>query len=188
MAGLSFPFWRGLALGGLGAGLLLVASAFAVMQLLPSPLQRFRAPLFSMELPAGWTCELEGNEFICRKGAPPYGVLAIIAMKYRGPDDTLTAYREHVAKPIMREDRDGTEHPSRVVSVGEINLAGNVWINALHEESEVRNYLTRYLATITPNAAVLVTFSAHRDRYEIERSDLETLMNTLIIYYRREQI
>jgi hypothetical protein len=160
-------------LAGLG-GIGLVAARFIA----PSePLPRFIADTFEFTLAPAWECDLEETEYVCSKGKPPHEAIAIIAMKRRGPNDNLEAYKDHLSKP---QDQDGT--PSTIRTVTRRTLAGYEWIEAVHVSSEVRNYITIYLATVTSQVGVLATFSVHRDHEETGRREMDMMMSSLKIH------
>ena len=52
-----------------------------------------------------------------------------------------------------------------VYKSAQLKVNDQPWLDALHGNSEVQNYLTRYLATIKDQIAILVTFSAHNKYY-----------------------
>jgi hypothetical protein len=163
-----------LTLAGLG-GMGLVAARF----LTPAePLPRFIADTFEFTLAPAWACDLEETEYVCWKGKPPHEAIAIIAMKRRGPEDNLAAYKEHLSRP--NPDQDGT--PSTIRSVRRRTLAGYEWIEAVHVSSEIRNYITIYLATVTSQVGVVATFSIHRDHEEAGRREMDIMMSSLKIH------
>jgi hypothetical protein len=48
--------------------------------------------------------------------------------------------------------------------------------------SEIRNYITIYLATVTSQVGVLATFSIHRDHEEAGRREMDIMMSSLKIH------
>ena len=137
-----------LTLAGLG-GMGLVAAQFLAP---PAPLPRFIADTFEFTLAPAWACDLEETEYVCWKGKPPHEVIAVIAMKRRGPQDNLAAYEEHLRTP--QPGQDGA--PSMIRSVERRKLAGYEWVEAVHVSSEIRNYITIYLATATSQVRAAV--------------------------------
>ena len=163
-----------LTLAALGAAGLLAAQFLA-----PSPpLPRFITDTFEFTLAPGWSCDLDQTEYVCWKGKPPRDALAVIALKRRGPQDNLGAYEEHLRIP--KTDRDGTV--ANIRSVEHRALAGHDWIEATHDSSELRNYVTIYLATVTSQVGVVATFSFHRDSEQAVRRDMDIMMDSLKIH------
>jgi hypothetical protein len=147
----------------------------------PAPLPRFIADTFEFSLAPAWACDLDETEYVCWKGKPPHEAIAIIALKRRGQQDNLAAYEEHLRTP--KADQDGA--PSSIRSVRRVTLAGYEWIEAIHESSELRNYVTIYLATATSQVGVLATFSIHRDHEQAGRREMEIMMSSLKIHQQR---
>jgi hypothetical protein len=161
-------------LGGMG----LVAAWFLAP---PEPLPRFIADTFQFTLAPAWTCDLEETEYVCWKGKPPHEAIAIIAMKRRGPEDNLAAYEEHLSRP--KPGQDGTL--STIRSVRRRTIARYEWIEAIHVSSEIRNYITVYLATVTSQVGVVTTFSIHRDHEAAGRREMDIMMSSLKIHQQR---
>jgi hypothetical protein len=163
-----------LTLAGLG-GMGLVAARF----LAPSPpLPRFIADTFEFTLAPGWACDLEETEYVCWKGKPPHEAIAVIAMKRRGPQDNPAAYEEHLSTP--QPGQNGAL--STIRRVERRKLAGYEWVQAIHVSSEIRNYITIYLATATSQVGVLATFSMHKDYEEAGRREMDIMMSSLKIH------
>jgi hypothetical protein len=153
---------------------------FVAAQLLapPPPLPRFVSDTFEFTLAPAWTCDLDETEYVCWKGKPPHEALAIVAMKRRSREDNLAAYEKHLSAP--QRGNDGAL--STIRSVKRRPLAGHEWIEAVHEASEVRNYVTIYLAAATSHVGVVATFSFHKDYEQAVRRDMEIMMSSLKIH------
>jgi hypothetical protein len=163
-----------IAVGGFG-----LAGAWLLRK--PSP-ERFQSSFFEFDLPVGWVCKREGTEHVCSHGAPPFASILILTMKYRGENDTAAAYRQHLSNPKARNAKSGHQLNSTVIEVRQQHLAGHSWIVARHLNSEIENYYTDYYASLTSHIAVLVTFSAHKERHRDFQSDFDTMINSLKIY------
>lgn len=162
-------------LGAIGAG--------AAYYFTPSPPSRLITPTFEMTLADGWSCGRSGLEYICRKGEPPSDAIAIIAIKLRGAADTLEAYEAHLSAPIAAESK-GEALVSEPLTVKRTELRGHTWIEALHFQSEVRNFFTYYFATATRDSGALVTFSVHKDFRAKVDPEILPMMRSLIIHQR----
>jgi hypothetical protein len=177
---LTGPFLRASAVAfalttaGLGAVGLAAASLFAPLP--PQP--RFITDIFEFTLAAGWSCDLDETEYVCWKGKPPHEATVIIALKRRGPGDNLAAYEEHLRQPNL----NGNGPKPTLRSVQRRTLGGYDWVEAVHDSSELRNYLTIYLATVTSQVGVLATFSFHRDYEQAVRCDIDQMMSSLKIH------
>lgn len=139
-----------------------------IPQILLSADKNFKNAYISFNMKDTWSCHQENSEFICRSTDPTEAKEAVIILtaKEIGPADTFEAYNEHLSKPINTTTKSGAPLISNVSMPPQIrSYDSQKWIDALHLNSEVKNYYTRYLATIKDKIAVLVTFSAHNNYY-----------------------
>ncbi len=131
----------------------------AAALLFQAPPERFYARGISFEAPKGWQCEGQGLETVCDPPSAVDDAVLIIATKTVEPFDTLETYRGILKAP----KESGTQHGkfSTVLSEGDTDLGGHIWVDATHRGSEIESYDTRYLATTIGATAVLMTFSCH---------------------------
>jgi hypothetical protein len=148
------------------------------------PRDPFRAGSFEFDLAPGWWCEREDSAYVCSpSGPPPYDATVIIAIKERGDQDAFDAYERHLRqaqKPAV--DPDGAGEISEVRYVKRITLGHAEWLESLKIGSEISNYDTYYLATVTSLLGILVTMSVHRDREAFYVQQLKDMMGTLNVY------
>lgn len=142
----------------------------AIAGLLPvsAPAAMFRNAYVSFEMPDNWKCNLEQTEWVCRSEDNQQSKEAIIILtaKEVGPMDSFDAYVNHLNTPQQVTYRNTGTTTSRIVyQPKRVNINDQQWVDGLHLGSEVPSYFTRYLATIKGKIAVLVTFSAHRNKY-----------------------
>ncbi|WP_413582219.1 LPXTG cell wall anchor domain-containing protein [Bdellovibrio sp. HCB288] len=134
----------------------------------------FRNAYISFELPETWKCNLEQTEWVCRSEQNKESKEAIIILtaKEVGPTDTYPLYQAHLDSPISIVTKGGGSLTSKVVYKSKKETINDqVWIDALHMNSEIPNYFTRYVAAIKDKIAILVTFSAHKQYYTKYSSD-----------------
>src|SRR4051812_29519698 len=124
--------------------------------------KRFRNAYVSFDLPPNWDCKLEGAEWVCENNYSKKQKEAIIILtaKEVGPSDTLAAYMTQLQTPRILPGKGGAPVKSKVIHVQQRTIANQLWIDGMHEGSEVSAYFTRYMATIKDRIAILVTFSA----------------------------
>ncbi len=143
----------------------------------------FRNAYVAFELSDAWKCNLEHTEWVCRAESDKEAKEAIIVLtaKEVGPTDSLDSYTQHLNTPQTGSNKTGS--PSRVVyPPKQVKINDHVWIDGLHEGSEVNNYFTRYLATIKDRVAILVTLSAHKNFYTKYSQDFfKTVMSLRVI-------
>ncbi len=139
---------------------------------------------FEFALPAGWRCRHEGTETTCRpSGDGPSDSLIILTAKYRNDDDNLDAYLAHLAEGRRwRDDVSGRQIAARVDSNRIRDIGHYRWVDAVHFESEVPNYYTRYLATVTTHIGVVITFSTHQRVAEQRFAEIDRCVESLRIF------
>lgn len=148
------------------------ALALAATMLWPATARTaaFENTYMTFDLPDGWTCQLEETEHICNDTAVsgPAPSIIIMAAKFKGEDDRLDRYEDHLSTPRPVMDRNGlpTGRSSRVIEVRTQDISGQSWVRARHFESELPEFYTDYLATVGERVAILVTFSAHRSVFQ----------------------
>lgn len=163
----------GIAICGFGVGV--------AWLLIPVPPERFATNRFSFNLPRGWSCHREVTEYVCQLGKPPFDATVVLTMKYRAPTDTLESYEKHLRAPMPAVGRDGN---ADLISLKIVTLAGSQWVEGLLRDSEVHDYYTTYLAGNTAEVAILVTFSVHERFRGIREPDLQSMIESLVIYQR----
>mgnify|MGYP000875749309 FL=1 len=179
-------YLTGIATATLIFGGLAVAGLAVVFFLMPDPPNIHRTSIYDITLPKGWTCKLEGTETVCNpEGPPPYRAQLIGAAKYLNPKmDTLDAYTTHLAKPKTSMPPDGATMTSTVERVTRTVIDGRTWVDATHLNSELRGYRTRYLAALTVQVAILITFSSYKDDFDIYQPMFEGMVRSINIYQR----
>jgi hypothetical protein len=152
--------------------------------------KRFRNAYVSFELPPNWNCKLEGSEWVCENdfSAKTKEAIIILTAKEVGPTDTLPAYLAHLQTPRTLSGRGGAPTKSKIIHVKERMIANQLWIDGLHEGSEVGPYFTRYLATIKDRIAILVTFSAHKQHYTKYSGDFIKAVESLRVVATKDTL
>ena len=133
-----------------------------------SEARTFKNAYISFDMLDTWTCKLEQTEWVCRSEDPQEAKEAVIILtaKEKGPTDSFPLYQNHINSSITTVTKAGATLISRVVYKAQQNRYNDQpWLDGLHQDSEVKNYFTRYLATIKDQIAILVTFSAHNKYY-----------------------
>jgi len=143
--------------------------------------KRFRNAYVSFDLPPNWDCKLEGAEWVCENNYSKKQKEAIIILtaKEVGPSDTLAAYTTQLQTPRILPGKGGAPVKSKVIHVQQRTIANQMWIDGMHEGSEVSAYFTRYMATIKDRIAILVTFSAHKEHFSKYANDFRQAIESL---------
>ena len=122
--------------------------------------------------PEAWKCELAEGVWICQSTTEADRresvVLSIAALATEW--DNLDNYLEYLKTPKTIRDEEGKEITSQVTYARKRNINGYEWADALHHQSELAGFWTRYLATVMSNGqaklAVLVTYVVSDARYD----------------------
>jgi hypothetical protein len=152
--------------------------------------KRFRNAYVSFELPPNWNCKLEGSEWVCENdfSAKTKEAIIILTAKEVGPTDTLPAYLAHLQTPRTLSGRGGTPTKSKIIHVKERLISNQMWIDGMHEGSEVGPYFTRYLATIKERISILITFSAHKQHYTKYSGDFIRAVESLRVVATKDTL
>lgn len=143
----------------------------------------FQNSYVAFEVPDNWNCVQEGVAWTCT----PQNVLEakeaviVLAAKVAGPEDNIGNFLAHLKKPKTITTKVGTPMPSTMMYAQERLLAGNRWVQAQHLGSEIQDYYTLYLATVKEKLAILVSFSAEKNKYQKYNAVFDKALKTLKI-------
>jgi hypothetical protein len=143
--------------------------------------KRFRNAYVSFELPPNWDCKLEGAEWVCENtySKKQKEAIIILTAKEVGPSDTIAAYMTHLTTPRTLPGKGGVPTNSKVINVTQRTIGNQLWVEGMHEGSEVTAYFTKYMATIKDRIAILVTFSAHKEHFSKYANDFRSAIESL---------
>lgn len=143
----------------------------------------FRNSYVSFEVPFDWTCVQEGVAWTCtpQNAVAAKEAVIVLAAKVAGPEDSLDGFLKFLQQPKRITTKVGTPMPSRVMYAQQRMLANHTWVQAQHLGSEIQEYYTLYLATVKERLAILVSFSAERNRYKVYNPVFDKAMKTLRI-------
>lgn len=156
----------------------------------PAGAKTFQNSYVSFEVPDNWTCIQEGVAWTCN----PQGMIQakeaviVLAAKVAGPEDNLNSFQGFLSQPKKITTKVGTPMPSQVMYARPRALAGHNWIQAQHLGSEIQEYYTLYLATVKDQLAILVSFSAERNRYQTYNPVFDQAIKTLKITANQQML
>ncbi len=145
---------------------------------------KFANQFSEFELPPQWQCNLEGAEWVCQSTneGKKRDAIIVLAAKLKGDQDSLDQYLSYLkaaktftsvlSKPVKSEPRYSKT----------VNLNGHPWVDALHLESEIPGFYTRYLATVKQDIGVLVTYSINKNKYQQYLGEFENMVKTLKVF------
>lgn len=148
---------------------------------------KFANQFTEFELPPGWTCNLEVAEWVCQSADPVKKKEAIIvlAAKLKGDQDSLDQYLTYLKSTKTFTSVAGKSMKSEPKYAKTVNVNGHPWVDALHLESEIPGFFTRYFATVKDDIGVLVTYSIAKAKYSDYLKDFETMVNTLKVFRKK---
>jgi len=162
---------------GLGLGLTTLSgqSAYAV---------KFANQFTEFELPPQWQCNLEGAEWVCQSSneMKKRDAIIVLAAKLKGDQDSLDQYLTYLKAAKTYTSVQGKPVKSDPKYAKTVNLNGQPWIDALHMESEIPGFYTRYLATVKQDIGVLVTYSINKAKYQAYLDDFDNMVKTLKVF------
>lgn len=162
-------------------GLLTLAVLAMSLASQPAMAAKFSNQFVEFELPPQWQCVLEGAEWVCQSStdSKKRDAIIVLAAKLRGEQDSLDQYLDYLKTPKSYASLQGKPIKSDPKYAKTIELNGHAWIDALHLDSELPDFYTRYLATIKQDIGVLVTYSINKNKYQEYLQDFETMVKTL---------
>jgi hypothetical protein len=145
---------------------------------------KFANQFIEFELPPQWQCNLEGAEWVCQSSDPAKkkDAIIVLAAKLKGDQDSLDQYTSYLKAAKSWTSVQGRAVKSEPKYVKNAVINGENWVDALHMESEIPGFYTRYLATIKQDIGVLVTYSINKAKYQDYLSDFETMVKTLKVF------
>ncbi len=140
-------------------------------------------PLVDLHLSRDWRCATDGADTVCRPVSSLDELKKVIiwSAKEKGEGDSLESYRAHLSevKKWKSKFRTITSVP---ISNRVVNLNGRDWVDAVQANSEVKDYTTRYLATVTEDRAILVTLSARKELFKDFVKEMQPNIEGLVIH------
>ena len=169
---------------GLGFGAVFLALSFGAPGAWAA---RFANQFIEFELPPGWQCSLEGAEWVCQSSeeSKKKDAIIVLAAKLKGDQDSIDQYLAYLSAAKSYTSVQGKPVKSEKKSAKTTSLNGQVWVDALHLESEIPGFYTRYLATVKADIGVLVTYSINKDKYQRYLGDFEAMVKTLKVFRKQ---
>ena len=145
---------------------------------------KFANQFVEFELPVRWQCNLEGAEWVCQSQdeTKKRDAIIVLAAKLKGDQDSIDQYLNYLKTPKVYQSIQGKAVKSEAKYAKQVQLNDHPWVDALHLESELPGFYTRYVATIKQDIGVLVTFSINKDKYNLYQADCENMVNTLKVF------
>ncbi|MGZ3689332.1 MAG: hypothetical protein ACXWPM_09665 [Bdellovibrionota bacterium] len=145
---------------------------------------KFANQFTEFELPPQWQCNLEGAEWVCQNtnDAKKRDAIIVLAAKLKGDQDSLDQYLTYLKSNKTYNSVQGKPVKSEMKYAKTVNINGQAWVDALHMESEIPGFYTRYLATVKQDIGVLVTYSINKGKYQQYLDDFDAMVKTLKVF------
>lgn len=137
-------------------------------------------PAIDLHLDSSWRCTNEGDTTTCRQAMPPADLAKAIiwTAKRAGPEDSLERYRERLSS-VIKQKVHFRQLISTPVSNRTVTIDGQEWVDAVQINSELRNFNTRYLATVKNGTAILITFTARKEAFADFQKEIQPLIDRI---------
>jgi hypothetical protein len=148
---------------------------------------KFANQFVEFELPPAWVCVLEGTEWVCQNQQDKdkkKEAIVVLAAKIQGDQDTLDQYLKYLKNPKVYNSAQGKPVTSDVRYANNKTIQDRAWVDALHLDSEIPGFYTRYLATVTDGIGILVTYSVNKNKYQEYTAVFDTMVNSLKAFRR----
>jgi hypothetical protein len=145
---------------------------------------KFANQFVEFELPPQWSCNLEGAEWVCQSQdeSKKRDAIIVLAAKLKGDQDSLDQYLTYLKAAKTYTSVAGKPVKSEPKYAKDVNINGTAWVDALHMESEIPGFYTRYLATIKADIGVLVTYSVNKSKYQQYLEAFDNMVKTLKVF------
>lgn len=160
--------------------------AFSVSFIPSSFAKPYKAGFVRLNLPIGWNCEMEEQDYVCQpEGAAEKSeaIIVVVNKDKDNVDDTFDKYQSYLKKPREMRDLVGKKYLSKITYVRKRNIQGQTWIDSLHQGSEIPGFRTRYLATHKEKIAALVTYSIADSVYTKYSKVLDSVVGSMLISF-----
>lgn len=142
----------------------------------------FVSNFIEFNLPDNWDCEPVSDDWTCQTINPEFKKEALVVLTYRlsGPKDNLLEFLNFLKLPrnIKIKEKQIVSKPFYSKFK---NILGHEWVDAVHENSELPNYTTRYLATIKNGRTLLLAFSVVKEKYNYYMPQFYSIVESLKI-------
>ena len=108
--------------------------------------------------------------------------IIVLAAKLKGDQDSLDQYLTYLKAAKTFTSVQGKPVKSEPKYAKTDNINGQPWVDALHMESEIPGFYTRYLATVKQDIGVLVTYSINKAKYQQYLNDFDNMVKTLKVF------
>jgi len=135
-----------------------------------------------MQLPDQWSCKNETESLICLDSSPTSkkNAAIVINFKTRTPDDTLTIFHDQLSRPRVLQGGE-VNSPSTPLGVNYKQIRGIQWVEGIHQDSEIKNFMTHYYATVVGARAILISLTIQLADYQEVLNKMNPYIETITV-------
>lgn len=124
----------------------------------------FANNFIEFNLPDSWNCAPVGEVWSCTPMNPEEKKEVALVMSFgtQGKEDSFDQYKKYFNENITKR---GTSKVSQPKYVKFKEILGQTWVDSQHEGSEIKDFYTRYLATMKAGRVILLTATIKKDKY-----------------------
>jgi len=150
----------------------------------------FKTDFISFNLSDQWECKMDGTEYVCRPTdkIKKSDAIIIVAAKIPGAEDNVKAYYTYLKEPKKMTDYRGQTFTSQVSLIKYKDIEATQWVDAIHLSSEVKDFYTRYLATVKNGIAILVTYSVSKSKNALYAAELNKMASSIKVLAKAPQL
>jgi len=129
-------------------------------------------------LPDNWDCEPFDDDWTCQIINVQEKNHALIILSYRlsSTKDSLIEFNNYLKVPKILKSNN---KPSKHIYTNFKNILGHEWVDSVHEDADLLNYTSRYLATLKAGRTVLVSFIVENQKYNLYMPQLYSMIESL---------
>jgi|GEM_PF-5148401 len=137
------------------------------------------------QVPASFQCSLANDTFLCQSGDSQRrrdAFITVVAQNAVAGLDEIAVYKAHLEKPRSFESLSGEQLVSEPKYSRQRELFGHPWVEAIHVNSELPDFVTRYFATRSGELGVLIGISVRRDKYQENFREFEAVADSVKVF------
>jgi len=134
----------------------------------------------TFQLIPGWVCNKDNQNLVCLDKSPQSkkNSALVLSLKIRSSEDSLPVYRDQLSRPRTLYQGDMAS-PSIPKGIKDRTINSDLWVEGIHIGSEIPEYYTHYLATVSGEYAVLISVSVLQTEYTEGLKTLEPIISSL---------
>ena len=145
----------------------------------------FTNKFIEFQLPDKWECNLDASDWVCQSTDEQKkrdAIIVLVAKMRKEGRDELELYKKHLEEKQVYEAPNGQKVMSEPRYVKQIVINNKAWIDAIHMQSEIPDFVTRYLVTTEADLGILATFSVRKDKFQDYATEIEAMAKSIRVF------